>query len=76
MSILEEITAERDRAQRLRDEGELLFVASDPDCPVHLRLAALMEEVGEVARAVHDGGDLRTELIQVAAVAASWAEVA
>ena len=42
------------------------------------RLAILVEEVGEVAHALtHDGDkdNLETELIQVAAVAASWIEV-
>jgi NTP pyrophosphatase (non-canonical NTP hydrolase) len=53
------------------------------------KLAVLMEEVGEVARELNesyatpnpsprlrqiDGGKLRTELIQVAAVALAWAE--
>jgi hypothetical protein len=75
MSVNDEIAAERLRAEWLRDSGRFPYVASDPDCPDVLRLAALMEEVGEVARILHDGeGDLRAELIQVAGVAASWAE--
>jgi hypothetical protein len=41
-----------------------------------LRLAVLVEEVGEVARAVmeHDAGQVHTELVQVAAVAVAWLE--
>ncbi len=42
-----------------------------------IKLAVLVEEVGEVARAVlerSDLGHLREELIQVAAVAVAWAE--
>jgi NTP pyrophosphatase (non-canonical NTP hydrolase) len=43
----------------------------------HVKLAVLMEEVGEVARALIEKepvDDLRAELIQVAAVAHAWAE--
>jgi|HubBroStandDraft_6_1064221.scaffolds.fasta_scaffold506625_2 hypothetical protein len=41
-----------------------------------MRLAALAEELGEVARCVHDGeGDLHGELIQLAGVALAWATV-
>jgi len=43
------------------------------------RLAALMEEVGEVGRAMtydkDHGGELRKELIQVANVAITWATI-
>jgi hypothetical protein len=74
-TVLDEVRGEQARARYLRDSGRFPYVASDPDCPDVLRLAALMEEVGEVARILHDGeGDLRAELIQVAGVAASWAE--
>ena len=74
---LEAVIKERKRQDRLLSEGRLNHLASEPLCPDVLRLAALMEEVGEVARAVHDGpagGDLRAELIQVAAVAVGWVE--
>lgn len=51
----------------------------NPNTPVHLKLAALMEEVGEVAHEltydVEDNKDkLVKELLQVAAVALSWVE--
>lgn len=42
-----------------------------------VKLAVLLEEVGEVARAIleHDGPDrVRAELVQVAAVAIAWLE--
>ena len=44
--------------------------------PARVLILVLIEEVGEVARAVLEGkdGDLYKELIQVAAVASSWAE--
>ncbi len=42
--------------------------------PEMVKVAVLTEEVGEVARAVLDRkpGDLRDELVQVAAVACAW----
>ena len=45
--------------------------------PDGVKLAVLLEEVGEVANALLEGKreiDLRHELIQVAAVATRWAE--
>lgn len=64
-------------ALELKQFGELRFVADDLDCPDVMRLAALAEELGEVARCVHDGeGDLRGELDQLAGVAMAWASVA
>ena len=41
-----------------------------------VKLAVLQEEVGEVARALLDrqAADLKTELVQVAAVAVAWLE--
>jgi hypothetical protein len=74
--VLKDISAERERQEALREEGSLVYTAACPDCPDVLRLAALVEEVGEVARALHDGDfeNLREELVQVAAVAVAWVE--
>lgn len=74
--ILGEVGAERDRQEQLRDEGSLVYTAAMPDCPDSLRLSALVEEIGEVARALHDGDleNLAVELVQVAAVAVAWRE--
>lgn len=49
---------------------------SSPDLDPTLKAAILMEETGEVARAVidRDAANLETELIQVAAVAVAWLE--
>lgn len=52
----------------------------NPDLPRDERLAILVEEVGEVATAMNydgsnKGGDIYSELIQVAAMALSWAQV-
>lgn len=49
---------------------------SSPDVAEPVKAAVLAEEVGEVARAMLDGNReaLRTELVQVAAVAVAWLE--
>lgn len=49
---------------------------SSRDVAETVKVAVLTEEVGEVARAVLDRkpGDLRNELVQVAAVAVAWLE--
>ncbi len=72
---LNAVALERRRQEQLYRDGVLPMIASRPECPDELRLAALMEEAGEVGRAILGDGDLRTELIQVAAVAVAWAEV-
>lgn len=65
-------------AQNKKDAGKLRWVADDLDCPDVMRLAALAEELGEVARAVHDGDreNLRVELSQLAGVALAWGIIA
>jgi NTP pyrophosphatase (non-canonical NTP hydrolase) len=77
MTVYDLIAVERERAAAMRDNGELRFVASDADCPDMLRLAALAEELGEVARALHDGDELALgdELVHLAGVACAWREV-
>lgn len=75
---LNSIAAEAIRAHTKHGDNSLV----NPDMPVVLKLAALMEEVGEVARELtydhrqdhHAITKLRRELIQVASVAASWVE--
>ena len=76
MSVYDLIAVERARAVELRDDGRFRYVASDPDCPDVLRLTALVEELGEIARALHENSpdDLLPELIQLAGIASSWAE--
>lgn len=58
-------------AEEMREAGRLSFTSADPECPTELWLAALMEELGEVARCVHDGDSdgLVQELAQLAGVA-------
>lgn len=70
------VMLERARQEELVREGSLDYTAAAFDCPDVLRIAALMEEVGEVARAVQDADfdNLKVELVQVAAVAVAWVE--
>ncbi len=61
--------------ERIADERE--FQEERHEFPEHLRLAVLTEELGEVAKELLEGENkvnLRTELIQVAAVAIRWIE--
>lgn len=57
--------------QRRRNQG--LPTCGDDVADVR-KLSALVEEVGEVARAIQDGdANLRAELLDVAAAASLWA---
>jgi NTP pyrophosphatase (non-canonical NTP hydrolase) len=78
-AIWETIKAERERAHTKHGESSMEFLtATDP-----IRLTVLVEEVGEVAKVLNDGRHkgqvdfdaLRMELVQVAAMAAAWADV-
>lgn len=67
------------RAERVQQEVQRkgLPLASDPALAWPLKLSALVEEVGEVARALNDDATpikLQDELVQVAAVAFAWLE--
>jgi hypothetical protein len=85
-TIITAIIAERLRQEDLKAQGQLPFTCMDRDADEGIKLAVLVEEVGEVAKEVQeryafrdeeDGESARrlyTELIQVAAVAAAWAE--
>lgn len=81
--ILEAIWKERDRQEALRLAGKFTHTAASPDLPDGYRLAALMEEVGEASEAVLEangfigkpkGTDLKSELVQVAAICCAWLE--
>jgi hypothetical protein len=73
---LRAVTAERLRQVQLKTEGRFEHTCADPEATDGYRLTVLVEEVGEVARAVleSDGRGLREELVQVAAVAVAWIE--
>lgn len=68
------LRSERDRQEKLHGPNS----AANPSMPNSEKLTTLVEEIGEVARAMLDAPEdlihLRTELIQVAAVAHAWAE--
>lgn len=72
--VLALVEQERARQEVMR-KG--LPLASDPSLAWPLKLAALVEEVGEVARALNDDSPplcLQAELVQVCAVAWAWLE--
>ncbi len=79
-NIANAIWRERDRQEELVDAGKFAETCADPKMADGIKLAVLMEGVGDVATEVLGGGSeerlihLRTELIQVAAVAAAWIE--
>jgi len=79
--IIGDILLERRRQEQLKAEGR--FSATAADMVDAEALAVLVEEVGEVARAVLEkqrlandkhGKDLRKELVQTAAVCVAWLE--
>ena len=78
ISALIAVARERNRQEELwagpHDHGKG-SCASD-EVPEPIKAAVLLEEVGEVARALLEGDreGLATELIQVAAVAVAWRE--
>lgn len=84
-AIFIEIERERGRQDWLRDQGKFVATLADPHAlyPTQ-KHAVLAEEVGEVARCclaveklVHEPTgvrELRTELLQVAALAVAWIE--
>lgn len=80
--VLNEVGRERLRQETLKAEGRFRYTCADSRMDDGEKLACLAEEFGEVAKAMlHNrmlvsdgGGDLRTELIHVAAVAVAWAE--
>lgn len=80
--VLNDVARERLRQETLKAEGRFRHTCADRGMDDGEKLACLAEEFGEVAKAmlhrrmlVRDGGgDLREELIHVAAVAVAWAE--
>lgn len=73
---------ERERQQGLLRAGKFSFTCASTVADPKRKLAVLMEEVGEVAKAMLErdekkragNGELCTELIQVAAVCVAWLE--
>lgn len=80
---LADVIRERMRQEDLKLQGRFKYTCADHQLAPGEKLAILTEEVGEVARAILEGGnivsdkhsaDLRKELVQVAAVALAWVE--
>lgn len=80
--VLLEIANERRRQDALKAAGKFTKTCADSMTDPE-RLAVLAEEFGEVGRAVCEGlggnsergrTELRTELVQVAAVCVAWCE--
>ena len=86
--VLHAIVAERDRQESLKAAGKFMFTCADEAMTDGECLAVIVEEIGEVAHEVNEvigrrltqgareayRARLRTELIQVAAVATAWVE--
>ncbi len=76
------IERERERQENFVRTGRFSWTCADSAIEPQLKLAVLLEEIGEVARAIREemfnlsreGHDLRTELVKVAAVAVAWLE--
>lgn len=79
VSVMSDVMAERFR-QVVKFGGPTGDGIENPRQSNYVRLRVLAEELGEVAEAIgrpEDGngkGDLRKELVQVAAVAVAWIE--
>lgn len=75
-AIYTAISRERARQEELKAAGKFGDTPASHTMIDDRKLTILTEEVGEVARAILDGkhSEVRTELIQVAAVAVSWLE--
>ena len=79
--VLLSIELERQRQDKLIENGRIPFDLTDVTIDDPTKLSVLMEEVGEIARSLNEeiGLDnsldhLYVELVQVAAVATAWAE--
>lgn len=81
LTVLEDVFDERGRQEDLKEQGRFLYTCAD-DIDDGFKLACLIEEVGEVGKALlytrglvsDGGGNLRKELIHVAAIAVAWVE--
>src|SRR3954467_6076485 len=84
--VLNLVRMERQRQGQLEAAGKIPFNCADPNVGNLLKLAVLGEEFGEVCKEVYEAAaffgqppadvtaKLRTELVQVAAVAVAWIE--
>lgn len=70
----QDLVRELERQLELKASGKFPYTCEDDGLTDGERLAILVEEVGEVARAMQDHNldNFREEIIQVAAIAVSW----
>lgn len=68
MRVLADVKLEMERQDVLKAQGRFRYHTGDEQMSNAERLAVLVEEVGEVARAVLE----RERLVQVAAVCCKW----
>lgn len=84
ITALRLVRRERERQAELKAAGRFKHTLNDPELTLSQKLAAVTEEVGEVARVVQalEGmnddlatvAQLRDELTQVAALCVAWLE--
>jgi NTP pyrophosphatase (non-canonical NTP hydrolase) len=83
VAILDMVATERGRQEFLKSQGKFTYTCADKEMTHAEACTVLMEEAGEVAHEVNEGigsdrnidkRRLMKELIEVAAVAVSWAE--
>lgn len=79
--VLAEVHRERLRQETLKAESKFRYTCADPGMPDEAKMLCLVEEMLEANKALlgqklltKDDGNLREELIHVAAVAVAWAE--
>jgi NTP pyrophosphatase (non-canonical NTP hydrolase) len=77
LDVLSDVGVERARQDYLIEQGLIPWNCAGQGASPSMKLAVLTEEHLEVVKEVLEGGPdeaLRTELIQLAAVAVAWAE--
>jgi NTP pyrophosphatase (non-canonical NTP hydrolase) len=75
--VLAMLGSERVRQEALVAAGKLRWNCRDDTVSDESKTCPLIEEVGEVGKAIHEKqgmNQLRTELIQVAAICVAWVE--
>lgn len=71
------ILQERQRQEHLLKQGKFPFTCANPEISDIQKLPVLGEEFGEVSKAINEQQsieELKSELIQVAAVCVAWLE--
>jgi NTP pyrophosphatase (non-canonical NTP hydrolase) len=75
-NVLGEVALERVRQDELQKAGKFAWTCATRHVTDDCKLKVLVEEIGEVARALCEGdrANLREELVQCAAVCVAWCE--